>query len=237
MRRVLVWVMGAAMAVLLCGVGVVRAQSRQKTSTKVVVALDAAGKLELHSVKAEAVTYRGVKAVRVTDAADHDSDEVSRVAVVKGLQLKDATVELKLTGDTVPGAPATYRGFVGIAFRVNGDVTRYECIYLRPKNGRAEDQLQRNHATQYISVPGYPWEKLRAETPGKYESYVDLVPGAWTDVKVEFAGSEARLYVNGSAQPVLVVHDLKQPVEAGGLALWVGPGTVANFADLRVTVR
>jgi hypothetical protein len=36
---------------------------------------------------------------------------------------------------------------------------------------------RRNHTTQYELVPEYPGLRLRAETPGVYESYVDLLPG------------------------------------------------------------
>jgi hypothetical protein len=42
---------------------------------------------------------------------------------------------------------------------------------------KPNDQLQRNHSTQYMSMPGFPWDKLRSKTASKYESYVDLVPG------------------------------------------------------------
>ncbi|WP_083350369.1 hypothetical protein [Terriglobus roseus] len=120
------------------------------------------------------------------------------------------------------------------AFRVSADRSRFECLYLRPKNGRAEDQLQRNHSTQYISLPGYPWQKLRSETPGKYESYADMVAGKWIHVKIEVSGQRARLYLNGAEQPSLMVNDLKQAPAAGDIALWVGPGTVAHFANLTV---
>src|SRR5262249_17927034 len=142
--------------------------------------------------------------------------------------------EIDITGDTTADASPTARGFVGIAFRVADDASKYECIYLRPKNGRAQDQLQRNHSTQYISVPGFPWEKLRAETPGKYESYVDLVPGEWTKIKVVVSGDKAQLFVNGASQPALVVNDLKQTPSSGAIALWIGPGTIAHFANLRI---
>jgi hypothetical protein len=30
-----------------------------------------------------------------------------------------------------------------------------------------------------------PWEKSRIETPEKYESYIDLVVGEWTKVKIK----------------------------------------------------
>jgi hypothetical protein len=76
---------------------------------------------------------------------------------------------------------------------------------------------------------------LRKEFPEKYESHVDLVPGEWTKVKIEVRGDKARLYVHGAAQPALVVNDLKQGPGQGQIALWVGVGTVAHFANLRVS--
>ncbi len=193
------------------------------------------GRLELHSVTAEPVNYQGRAAVKIVDADSSGGDDVNRLAIVKGTSFDDGTIEVSVTGDTAPGAPANLRGFVGVAFRVGARGAQYECMYLRPKNGRSEDQMQRNHSVQYISVPGFPWQKLRTETPGRYESYVDLVPGKWTQVKISVEGSNARLYVNGAPQPVLIVHDLKQPKAKGAVALWVGPGTIAHFADLKVT--
>jgi hypothetical protein len=188
--------------------------------------------LELHNVKAEPLQYRGQGALRVVDAAPGHGDDVSRIAVVKGTSMQDGVIEVSVSGDTIPDAPQDSRGFVGIAFRVAGDPPHYECFYLRPKNGRSEDQLRRNHSAQYISVPGFSWHKLREESPGKYESYVDLVPGAWTKVKIQIEGRSALLYAHGSGQPTLIVHDLKQPIEKGSVALWVGSGTIAYFTDL-----
>ncbi|HKV47194.1 MAG TPA: family 16 glycoside hydrolase [Candidatus Acidoferrales bacterium] len=191
-------------------------------------------KLTLQNVKAEAVTYRGRGAIRITDHGPADLGDAGRLAIVSGSSFEDGTIDVDLSGDTAPNANVGFRGFVGVAFRVSADRSHFECFYLRPKNGRSEDQLQRNHSAQYISLPGFGWEKLRNETPGKYESYVDLVPGEWTHVKIQVSGTRARLYVNGSAQPVLVVNDLKQPMAKGSIALWVGPGTIAHFANLKV---
>jgi len=218
-----------ALAVLLISAG---AQSGGRERQKATgLALE---KLELHNVKAEPVTYLGRTAMRVSDAGAQELDDGGRFAVVPGSSFQDGTIEVKLSGDTYPDAPAGARGFVGIAFRMNAERSHFECFYLRPKNGRAEDQLQRNHSVQYISIPGFGWEKLRTETPGKYESYADLVPGQWTQVKIQVAGSRARLYVNGAEQPALVVNDLKQAPVNGAIALWVGPGTIAHFAELKV---
>jgi len=219
-----------ALAVLMVSSGQkLASQERQKPAG---LALD---KLELRNVKAEPVTYLGRSAIRVSDVGPEGLDDAGRLAVVSGTTFQDGTIEVNLSGDTRPNAPANLRGFVGIAFRITPDRSHFECFYLRPKNGRAEDQLQRNHSAQYISIPGFGWEKLRSESPGKYESYVDLVPGQWTPVKIQVAGSRARLYVNGAEQPALIVNDLKQPSVDGAIALWVGVGTIAHFSDLKVT--
>ena len=70
-----------------------------------------------------------------------------------------------------------------------------------------------------------------------YESYVDVESGAWTRLKIDVTGTTARLYVNGAAQPSLVVTDLKNGVSAGKIALWARISTEAYFSDLRVTRR
>jgi hypothetical protein len=114
-------------------------------------------------------------------------------------------------------------------------VAQYECFYIRPTNGRADDQLRRNHATQYVSHPDYPWYRLREESPGVYESYADLVPGAWTRLRITVSGTAARLYVNGARQPTLIVNDLKLGETRGRIGLWIGNGTEAYFTKLTVT--
>lgn len=197
------------------------------------VSLNAVDRLKLQNVKADLVTYRGVPALRIVDAALASVDDAGRLAMVQETSFQDGTIEVNVAGDTAAEAPAQQRGFVGIAFRVT-DASHFECFYIRPKNGRSEDQLQRNHSTQYISIPGFPWDKLRSETPGKYESYVDLLPGQWTKIKIQVVGQTARLFVNGATQPALIVNELKQPLAKGGIALWVGTGTIAHFSGLKI---
>jgi len=218
-----------ALAVFLISSPASRCQEQQKPGRLVL------DKLELHHVRAEPVTHLGLSAVRLTDAGPNGLDDADRLAIVRGSSFQDGTIDVNLSGDTAPDAPPELRGFVGIAFRVALHGSHFECFYLRPKNGRSEDQLQRNHSAQYISMPGFGWQKLRSESPGKYESYVDLVPGQWTHVKIQVVGSRAQLYVNGTEQPTLIVNDLKQPSVNGAIALWVGPGTIAHFSDLRVS--
>lgn len=197
------------------------------------ISLDAVDQLKLVNVKAERVTFKGRKALRVTEAAG-TGDQESLVILPK-TDFQDGIIEVELAGEPGPGAAEGARGFVGMAFRVASDASRFECFYLRPTNGRAEDQLRRNHSAQYVSHPGFPWHLLRKEFPGKYETYVDLVAGEWTRVKIEVRGEKARLYVNGVEQPTLLVNDLKQGQSKGAIALWIGAGTVAHFANVRIS--
>jgi hypothetical protein len=79
-----------------------------------------------------------------------------------------------------------------------------------------------------VSDPAFPWEKLRSETPGVYESYVDLETGAWTHVKIEVSGVRARLFVNGAAQPTLIVNDLKRGATRRAVRISMWRCTEAN---------
>lgn len=78
---------------------------------------------------------------------------------------------------------------------------------------------------------------MRKEFPERYESYVDLVPGEWTRMRIDVSGASARLFVNGAAQPNLVVNDLKHGVGEGGVALWIGAGTEGFFSNLKISAR
>ena len=199
------------------------------------VSLDSPNQLKLVNVKVETVTFKGRKALRVNDAAAAGTGDERRLVVLANTDFEDGIIELDLTGEPGPGAGEGARGFVGVAFRVAPDESRFECIYLRPTNGRAEDQVRRNHSVQYISVPGFPWPFMRKEFPEKYETYVDLVPSQWTKVKIEVRGEQARLHVNGVEQPTLLVNDLKQGKSRGAVALWIGNGTLAHFANVRIS--
>ena len=193
--------------------------------------------LKPHKVKLEQVVYKGKKAVRVTDAMEPKTEgNEDRVAVLTNTSFQDGTIEAYVSGEPGPGAFAAARGFVGIAFRIAPDVSGFECFYLRPSNGRADDQVRRNHSVQYVSFPEFPWYRLRKDSPEKYETYTDLVPGEWTKMRIEVKRNRARLFVNGVEQPTLIVNDLKRGTGAAGpIGLWIGPGTVAHFANVTVS--
>jgi len=190
--------------------------------------------LAAKNVTLAAMNFKGRSAVQVN--AMPGAANASSYAVVKGATFRDGTIEVDLAGQPAAGAGATVRGFIGIAFHLQQD-GKYEYIYLRPTNGRAEDQVRRNHSTQYSSFPDFDFARSRQEAPEKYESYVDLEPGVWTKYKIEVDGREARLYVHGAAQPCLIIDDMKLEPREGGVALWVGPGTEGYFANLKITKK
>jgi hypothetical protein len=199
--------------------------------------LDSLEELEIINIKAEVAEYRGRRAVRLVrrdDAGAEANAENESLAILKGTDFKDGIIEAEVAGMPGAKAPADARGFIGIAFRVAEHGEKFECFYLRPTNGRADDQLRRNHSVQYISFPDYHFKRLRTENPGVYESYADLETGVWTKIKIEVAGIKAKLYVNGAEQPCLIVNDLKLGDSRGQIALWTTSETEGYFSNLTV---
>ena len=174
-----------------------------------------------------------VKVIKDTSVSQSDAPTFTRL---KGVQFKNGTIEVKVLSRLVPNAPDWARGFIGVAFRINDSASKFESIYIRPTNGRADDQVRRNHSIQYFSYPDYPFSRLRKEAPEKYESYADMGLNEWITLKIVVLDSQAKLFINDSKQPSLIVNDLKHgPGAAGGIGFWVDGGTEGYFADVRIS--
>jgi hypothetical protein len=183
------------------------------------------------TVKAEAVKYLGRESVRITmEGEDHEG-----LALLPGTDFQDGVIEADIALKTTTPPGVRYPGFVGIAFHVRADASRYELFYLRPGNSEAADQAMRNHSVQYVSEPGFGWYRLRREWPGVYESHADLAMETWTKVRIEVVGRAAKLFLNGSAKPSLVVDGLKGEDLHGAVALWGYTDEEAYFANVRIT--
>ncbi len=246
LRRITVAALAAVMLASTRGVG----PAAQAQPTR--VPLESAAGLRLHNVSAVPATLQGRKGLRVElseetmrrlKAMTPEEQQkavqqglIEQLAVIEASDFGDGVIEAEIAGAPRADAGEGARGFVGIAFRVQDDLKTYDAFYLRPTNGRADDQVRRNHSTQYISHPDWPWFRLRKEFPEKYEAYVDLVPGEWTKIRIEVQGERAKLFVNGQPQPTLIVNDVKTGARGRGkIALWIDSGTVAHFRDLTVT--
>jgi hypothetical protein len=187
-------------------------------------------------VSVSAEKLMGKNAVKVIkDSSVKEFDEPTFVKI-KGVNFKNGIIEVKVLSRLLINAPDFARGFIGVAFRINDSSTKYECIYIRPANARVDDQVRRNHSIQYYSYPDYKFDRLRKESPGRFESYADMEMNKWIALKIVVKDAQAKLYVNNNQQPSLIVNELKHGADStGAIGLWVEIGTAGYFTDLKIT--
>jgi len=211
-------------------------------SVLMITQLATAQKINLKTAKLEAINVtlsfekvNGKKAARVlVDTTIKGFDEPTFVKL-KDVNFKNGTIEVKVLSRLAHNAPEWARGFIGLAFRIDEKNTQFESIYIRPTNGRANDQVRRNHSIQYFAYPDFKFDRLRKESPEKYESYADMGLNEWITLKLEVQDAGARLFINGNKQPALIVNDLKLGGNnAGSIGLWVGNWTEGYFRDLKI---
>ncbi|HLG38702.1 MAG TPA: hypothetical protein VI461_03500 [Chitinophagaceae bacterium] len=192
-------------------------------------------KPEAVNVSVSMTRLMGKEAVKVIkDSAVKEFDEPT-FAKVNGIEFSDGTIEVSVLSRLLPAAPEWARGFIGVAFRINDSNSKFESIYIRPANGRANNQLRRNRSIQYFSFPGYKFERLRKEAPGEYESYADMGLNEWIKLKIVVKDTHAKLFINDNKHPSLIVNDLKHGANASGaIGLWVDEGTEGFFSDLKI---
>ena len=160
-----------------------------------------------------------------------DANTNDGMAWIVGSDFAEGIIEVDLRGRNLPG-----QSFVGVALHGKEDDTAYEVIYFRPFNFANPDVSRRARAVQYVSLPDFPWEKLRAENPGRYESSVSPAPNPddWFHARIVVEGRNISVFVNESPTPSLVVTELGER-RRGLLGLWVGNGSDGAFSNLKVT--
>jgi hypothetical protein len=180
----------------------------------------------------------GQKVVRVVKDPKVVAVDQPTFTRVRNIHFSNGTIEIKVLSRLLKDAPDTARGFIGLAFRINDNNSKFESIYIRPTNGRAENQIRRNHSVQYFSFPDFPFQRLRKENPETYETHADMGLNEWTTLRISVDGKHARLYINNEKYPTLIVDDLKLGPDANGaIGLWVDVGTEGFFKDLRITKK
>lgn len=196
------------------------------------VSLEALSKSKLKSATVEVTTYRGSVALRLIPKDPKDPGYLpgGPLVILNDVHFRNGVIDVDVSGAPSKGADESARGFIGVAFRVQSE-SRFEIIYVRPTNSHADDQLRRNHTTQYSAEPDWPWDKLRTESPGVYESWADMEAGEWTHLRIVVRGTNASLYVNRALNPCLIVHDLKLGDSEGSVGLWMGQDTKGYFRD------
>ncbi len=171
-------------------------------------------------------TMDGSPAVEFKPAKDNE-----QIVWLDGFSFTNGVIEFDVRGRSAPPQSS----FVGVAFRVV-DAKTYDVVYFRPFNYRAADPVNRAHAVQYISLPAFPWRRLRTEKPGQYEKGIEPAPDgdAWVHARIVIERPKISVFVNGAAEPSLVVDELSDRT-GGSVGLWC-----TNFgvlANLRITPK
>jgi hypothetical protein len=196
------------------------------------ISLSALSQSKLMSGTAVITAYRGSRAFKLIP--NDPKAPGGPIAMLSDIRFRNGVIEVDVAGQPAKGADESARGFIGVVFRAQTD-SRFEIIYLRPTNSHADDQLRRNHTTQYSSEPDWPWDRLRKESPGVYESWVDMQAGEWTHMRIVVHGTDASLYVNHGQNPCLIVHNLKLGDAEGSVGLWMGQDTEGYFRNLTIS--
>lgn len=155
------------------------------------------------------------------------------LACMKDMNFENGTIEVDLGSPDEPGQLGP-----GIAFRIQDEVVdslkinnpkqKYEYFYFRPYKS------QTNNAIQYAAGgTKYYWKYLRENHPGVYEGEAELPITGWFHVRVEVAGSVAKVYVNNAEEPNLIVNDLKHGLSRGSVGIYSYHKTI-YFANLKV---
>ena len=202
---------------------------------------------EAVNTKAEIVNMDGVQVLKVErDLIAFPFDEKNIDTSTDGptyvkltnVAMENGTIEVKMLSRIMENSPfPAARGFIGVAYRVDQENKNFDAIYLRPSNGRADDQLRRNHTVQYFSYPENTFSRLRKEANGLYETYSDIGLNEWIDVRIELQDEKAVLYINNQKSPSFIVTKMLGTSKTGSIALWVEIGTIGYFKDLKVTKK
>ena len=88
--------------------------------------------------------------VKVIKDSDINEPDEPTFVKLKSIDFKNGIIEVSVLSKLLENAGQNARGFIGIAFRINSDNSKFECIYLRPTNARSNDQSRRNHPIQYF---------------------------------------------------------------------------------------
>jgi hypothetical protein len=147
----------------------------------------------------------------------------------------EADVAATLTGRGGPDS----RGFVGLAWHIADDRDAFEAVYLRMTNGTRNvpppPSPRDTRAVQYIAHPAFHFGVSRERAPGRYEQAAPVALGSWHRLRVDVAGARVIAHVDGVR--VLEIDDARRTAPRGRWGIWVGDGTAAYVANVRVTRR
>ncbi|MFM1757310.1 MAG: hypothetical protein RL621_2307 [Bacteroidota bacterium] len=204
---------------------------------------------ELHNVTGSIIKFQGENVLKIerdlkalpfdVNRLEETVDEKHYAKLVGLDDFENGTIEIKMYSQIQDPSPfAGAAGFIGVYFRIASNDSAFESIYLRPKVGRASNQMFRNHAVQYFSYPHAKFETLRKNYPaGSYEGSAPVALNEWITMRIEVNGETAEMYINNMKYSSFIVDKMLGKVKKGGVGLYVDIATIGYFKDLKVIKR
>lgn len=142
------------------------------------------------------------------------------VAFLKDMQFSDGVIEVDVY------MLADRRAYPGVLFRVN-DGENYERVYLRPHRAPFYGD-----AVQYL--PAFNGaDSWQLYTGDGVTAAANIPKGNWVTMKIEVLGTQARVFLGESAQPVLEIVELERGKSVGTIGLMTGMDGAAFFSNFR----
>ncbi len=218
---------GMVASIFLAFVLVCSAEEKEKPITPDLSKIKDKKTWSLINVDCETAMEDGKRVVRLKPTGEPNTPAEMGFALVEGLEFAEGTIEIDLKG-----RGKVERCFLGVTFDAVDEKT-FEAVYFRPFNFMKDDEF-RARAVQYISWPDDPWEKLRKEKPGVFESAVKPVPdpSGWFHARIEVTKKKVKVWVDDVKEPSLVVDRLASR-DKGKIGLWVD-NRECSFSNLKI---
>lgn len=143
---------------------------------------------------------------------------LSGTAMLKDAEFENGVIEfdLAVTGE---------RSYPGVVFRLF-DENNSEHFYVRPhRAGLYPDALQYTPVVNKVSS----WQLYNGE--GFTAASAKFPTDRWFHVKIEVGGTQARVFIDGSSEPGLVIRHLQHGAKKGGLGLSGPKNNTAYFSN------
>jgi len=164
---------------------------------------------EIDAAEHELVDHLGQQALRLHGGS----------ALLPDMNIRNGLVEFDI-------AVSQERGFAGLIFRQQDD-TNFEHFYIRPHQSGNPDANQ--YTPVFNGVSG--WQLYHG---AGYGAPVEYRYNEWMHVKIIFAGSKAKVYID-SDEPVLDIDNLKREEMNGAIGVHSADFSSVHFANFNFT--
>jgi hypothetical protein len=207
------------LSIFFIGIGISTTRTRQRKFDLRKLVSDAGQRDEerwiLINRAASSVEYRNRQAIRL------DSRPGKGLAWVEGLRFTVGKIDL-----SIAAAPQD----VGVAFHVRNE-REFEAVCFHIEDEARDEGDSQRVVIQYIST--YPDQRV------SQEARFDLPysqSGEWFKARISISKEVMAVFISGDNLPILSVDTSSRGDVYGSVGLWVGPGSSALVADLRIHV-